>query len=377
MTLIHRCRHNRDDSIPITEDDVIHTNHAIVRHMVHAFPHTPVIPNIGNHDLFKPSQLGLHDTQSQRNLAALYKAWYPFVPVEQRDAFRRHGCFYRDVVPQRLRILSLNTLPLYKPNRKVKSCRHDASYGRLVLTWLEETLHELADLPSLPSPWRVYIVGHVPPVRMKRMYFKSCLKRYHAIVATYSSSIAGQFFGHTNKDAFALLSRDISLDTHRHRPGKPSVSDHTPISFGGKHRGPKDETRFPRNKEPFAVLHMSPSVLPVYNPSYRIYTYSTDSDGNAFGSLLRYDQFFANLTALNVASGNASVYSQTPIMEIPYALEYASDRTYGLKDLSPGEYKAFFHRLSRNPRLLDLYEKHFYVSYTDRHRTMGSESMHV
>lgn len=126
--------------------------------------------------------------------------------------------------------------------------------------------------------------------------------------------------------------------------------------------GDNDDDDDPDSNQ-LVVIQVAPSVLPVYFPSLRIYRYETNSDDNdndddqvirdnnkkgkmktkknkksstkssslPFGTLIGYDQYYANITEWD----QVNAFKNTPL---EYKLEYTTEEAYGLTDLTPQSY---------------------------------------
>jgi hypothetical protein len=121
---------------------------------------------------------------------------------------------------------------------------------------------------------------------------------------------------------------------------------------------PKGE-RAPTFETPLVVIQVSPSVLPVYMPSVRIYQYEiNEEDGSAtaqdnsaqeqsypesshyengppkpHGTLLGYKQYFSNITEWDLRADSS--------LPLEYQLEYDTREAYGLGDLTADSYFQF------------------------------------
>ncbi|KAJ2474626.1 Endopolyphosphatase, partial [Coemansia sp. RSA 2320] len=103
-------RHDNDAEEPRTFREIAAQNAIAAQSLRHAFPSTPLVPNVGNNDVSPHNELpGPGHKRARRTFAALAEAWSELVPEDQQATFRHGGYFARDVT-SRLTALSLNTM---------------------------------------------------------------------------------------------------------------------------------------------------------------------------------------------------------------------------------------------------------------------------
>ncbi len=105
-------RHSNDEKIPRTERQVLGQNKLLADKFVELFGGqdgrpVPVIPTIGNNDVSPHNELAPGPNTWTK---AYSDVWKDFIPARQRHAFRRNGWFYVEVIPDRLAVISLNTM---------------------------------------------------------------------------------------------------------------------------------------------------------------------------------------------------------------------------------------------------------------------------
>lgn len=113
-------RHDNDDKIPRNEDQVVEQNQIIVNKFRDVFGRRddddedptndfviPIIPTIGNNDIL-PHNIFLEGPN--RWTQNFLQIWRSFIPEEQRHQFQRGGWFYTEVIPNKLAVVSLNTM---------------------------------------------------------------------------------------------------------------------------------------------------------------------------------------------------------------------------------------------------------------------------
>jgi hypothetical protein len=235
-------RHDDDDQIPISLDEIIWSNNQLKSWFQYYFPNIPIIFSIGNNDV------SIHDalaSKSSIDLDSLGNIWMIDFPEEQVISFKTGG-FFCSWISSRIKIISLNTLYYFKSNYLIESCKSRSSPGSIHLEWLNL---ELKDAQKKQA--KVLIIGHIPPIKL--FYHENCLKKLLTMFKKYSKNISFQAYGHIHIDDFFVLKY---------------------------------------SEAPIGLAFVSPALSPVFNPSYRIY----EVDGND-GSLLDYHQFYAPLNA--------------------------------------------------------------------------------
>jgi endopolyphosphatase len=70
----------------------------------------PIVPTFGNNDIL-PHNIFLPGPN--RWTLKYLDIWRSFIPEPQRHGFQQGGWFYVEVVPQKLAVISLNTLCVY------------------------------------------------------------------------------------------------------------------------------------------------------------------------------------------------------------------------------------------------------------------------
>jgi hypothetical protein len=359
----------------------------------------PVIPSFGNNDVFPHNQIGGPDLDG--DLLYFYEQlWRAWMPLSQRATFGQGGYFIRPVAP-RLSVLTLNTMYFYTKNKAVPNCLHRKSPAAIQLQWFESQLQK-----ARIAQEKIYVIGHVPP--SPRDYKPTCLTEYMRIATNYTDVVMGNFFAHLNMDHFllfdahtekqgALIDNEISQvviqqDNENDREAAQQHDEEDHLEFHTERNVNSymdwlremyqeidpldDEKNAPVNGQPpLVVIQVAPSVLPVYHPAVRIYQYeiTPDDDDNddeddegdddnedlrPYGTLLGYQQYFANLT-----KWNDPIHHKSPL---EYELEYSTKEAYGLEDLSAESYFEFAKLMIENSpegnKLWSAYRNHIVVS---------------
>ncbi|KAJ3177976.1 Endopolyphosphatase [Gaertneriomyces sp. JEL0708] len=347
-------RHDSDSKIPRKEDEIRLLNSVAVRYIVSAassggeVPDIPVIPNIGNNDIYPHNDLAFTPGIPNDTLDYYVGLWSQFIPPSQIPGFRTHGSFAVDV-NEHLIVASLNTMYLSNSNKLVGDCLEGGPgnvpdekriAGDTVLSWLEQLLHS-----SSIGNKAVYIIGHVPPNQVN--LYPTCYKRFASIMEKYVSTVKGQFYGHMNVDHHFFPITN---------PLKPKTSE-TPLERPASYTLDVTAARIPSwltayykylmehytalrghqkahpHYQPPAPVFVSPSVVPSFNPSLRVFTYSVDS-----GDLNGYNQYYVDLERVNaLASNDTTADPLYPVLsedEFPgyiYETLYDPVRDYGMK----------------------------------------------
>lgn len=124
-------RHDIDRNLPRTPKEIFNLNRMMVDKMREAFGKDVVIvPSIGNNDIYPHNVLAPGpNTITSEFLQSVgvynswlqlipYSIWKHFIPEDYRHVFERGAHFSVEVVPDRLAVISLNTLFWYDSNTR-------------------------------------------------------------------------------------------------------------------------------------------------------------------------------------------------------------------------------------------------------------------
>ena len=220
-------RHDRDRLLPKKSKSSCKENKKVMKLVLKYLPvsRVPVIPSIGNWDVYPTSQLD--PVNNNKALLKLWELWKPLFPHEEsrshetaaiKETFMKGGFFSREIIPNNLHVISLNTLSFFEENRRVGDCspfdhnRHQISKsnipGDVQLMWLENQL-KLARHHA----YKVIMIGHVPPVTPERdLYTLNCLDWFSYLSGEYADVVLMQYFGHINRDIVHLVMVSKSYD---------------------------------------------------------------------------------------------------------------------------------------------------------------------
>lgn len=195
-------RHDNDRNEPRTESQIFELNAKMAKKFQDIFRNpnslnprdfdVDVIPSLGNNDVFPHNLFSLGPTLQTREI---YNMWANFIPQEQQRTFARDTSFFVEVIPNKLAVLSINTLYLYKANPLVDNCDSKKEPGYQLLLWLGYVLEELRS-----RNMKVWLTGHVPP--LAKNYDQGCYDKFTLWTNEYRDVIIGGLYGHMNMDHF-------------------------------------------------------------------------------------------------------------------------------------------------------------------------------
>lgn len=214
-------RHDNDEEIPRTVEQVTGLNELLVTKFVEVFGKgdrvvdavplpedfiVPIVPTFGNNDVMPHNILPKGPNRWTKRYSSV---WNRFIPEEQRHGFERGGWFYVEVIPHHLAVFSLNTLYFFDSNTAVDGCADRAEPGYEQMEWLRVQLQFLRE-----RGMKAIITGHVPPARTdsKRSWDETCWQKYALWMRQYRDIVVGSMYGHMNLDHFVLQdSKDVDL----------------------------------------------------------------------------------------------------------------------------------------------------------------------
>ncbi|KAI7871584.1 Metallo-dependent phosphatase-like protein [Spinellus fusiger] len=249
-------RHDRDNAMPRTDDDVLSEHAAVTKYFQDTFNinNVPLIPTIGNNDMFGHNKMGEEDPI----LPQLKKMWAPF-NLNLTASFDEGGYFVQDLVPGKIKAVSVNSMYFFSSNKLAPDCDTASSPGAVQLTWLSNVLNDARSQQE-----SVYIVGHVPPNDDdgSKLYRDTCYDMYMEILGSFGDVISGHFTGHTNTD---MLTAVVKSD-----------SSYTALSATNDEEDLQSSAM--DNPQVTTVLFNAPSIIPVHNPGIRVYNYAVSTN---------------------------------------------------------------------------------------------------
>ncbi|CAO1631060.1 unnamed protein product [Sympodiomycopsis kandeliae] len=364
-------RHDLDSKYPRTRQEIYDLNQWCLSLLQTNFPDTPIIPTIGNNDIFPHNIMwpGPNDVTS-----AYAEIWADVIPEFQLHTFQIGGYFSKEVIPGKLAVISMNTIYWYDSNKVVDGCKKakrrrekrsrkkrkhgnrkrnssftegedgedpsvdddadsDADWttmppdttssevhaylktndpGTIQLEWLETQLDQYRKRGV-----HVHLIGHVPPTAGN--YFDECYDVYTDIILHNQETIIGQHFGHMNLDAFFIQEDTEAVKREDRKKGKKKIRQDDEstslISQGFADDLRKDYAILPgqgrTNMSYYHYFFEAPSIVPTYLPSIRVWTYNVtglEKDSTTYNER---DQF-EYLAALSMNSSTA--YSQIQLV---------------------------------------------------------------
>lgn len=329
-------RHDNDESIPRTEDEVMQLNDMIADKFYEVFRSKdsprglsiPVVPTIGNNDIMPHNIMKNAPNRWTKKFA---NVWFKFIPEHQRHSFVEGGWFTSEVIPGKLAVISLNTMYFYESNSAVDGCSSKSEPGFEHMEWLRIQLEILRS-----RNMKAILIGHIPPARSgtKRSWDETCWQKYTLWVHQFRDVVVGSAYGHMNidhfmlqdshkvkivdindnaessaesddpQDDFSVLSRSGYLSSLRKdwskMPSPPksksNKADFLELSTDGDSLVPNDDDPHTEKKskkkrflkkiggpfaERYSVSLVSPSLVPNYFPTLRVVEYNITGLENA------------------------------------------------------------------------------------------------
>jgi endopolyphosphatase len=203
-------RHDNDERLPRSDSQVLKLNRLIVDKFVDTFGKpdnvddpdptndfvVPIVPTFGNNDILPHN---IFTPGPNKWTRAYLKVWDRFVPQAQRHSFARGGWFFTEVIPDKLAVVSLNTLYFFDSNSAVDGCDLKSEPGYEHMEWLRIQLQFLR-----MRGMKAILIGHVPPARTesKQNWDETCYQKYTLWMRQYRDVIITSIFGHMNIDHF-------------------------------------------------------------------------------------------------------------------------------------------------------------------------------
>ncbi|AAS52993.2 AER313Cp [Eremothecium gossypii ATCC 10895] len=307
-------RHDNDRRQPRTAEQILHMNAQVADQFYELFQQqrdgdtmqgVPVVPSLGNNDVFPHNMFSLGPTLMTRQLQRI---WAKFIPEEQRQAFEHDTSFFVEVIPDRLAVISFNTLYFFKSNPLVDNCNDKAQPGHALLLWLGSVLEEMR-----ARNMKVWLSGHVPPI--PKNFEGSCYNKLAWWTYEYRDVIIGGLYGHMNVDHFypadgkaakkSIKRRGKARTKERNTQEQPLdiLDDSVDNLFSGRGAMPlrkekymrrlfkdvycpiakrlEDKGKQEQSYERYSMVHVAASVIPTFNPGFRVWEYNLTGIDNA------------------------------------------------------------------------------------------------
>lgn len=223
----------------------------------------PIIPTFGNNDVLPHNILEQGPNWWTRKYLDI---WEDFIPQAQRHSFARGGWFFTEVIPGRLAVFSLNTMYFFESNAAVDGCDGPDQPGYEHFEWLRVQLQIMRK-----RGMKAILTGHVPPARTesKSNWEESCHQKYVLWLRQFRDVVVGNFFGHMNIDHFMFQ------DTHdlTYKFKIPGISSRETV---GQTRG--DDIEVLAKADYLTELRTSWSALPTPPRGYSIANRSLNAE---------------------------------------------------------------------------------------------------
>lgn len=240
-------RHDNDERYPRTETEVLGLNIFLVDKFVEVFGKTdniddpdptndfivPIVPTFGNNDMLPHNIFAPGPNKWTRQYARI---WERFIPQAQLHSFARGGWFFTEVIPNKLAVISLNTMYFFDSNSAVDGCDAKSEPGYEHMQWLRIQLQFLRD-----RGMKAILMGHVPPARTpsKQSWDESCWQKYTLWTRQFRDVIVGSVYGHMNIDHFMIQDfKDIEYKV------KNAKGDKGQLGLLGRHGGRHGDPTF-------------------------------------------------------------------------------------------------------------------------------------
>ncbi|KAJ4296767.1 Endopolyphosphatase [Kalmusia sp. IMI 367209] len=229
-------RHDNDEKLPRTQEQVVEQNEFMVQKLAEVFGNgddaknptkdfkIPIVPTFGNNDIM-PHNILL--AGPNKWTVKYLDIWRGFIPEAQRHQFQQGGWFSVEVIPEKLAVVSLNTLYFFTSNSGVDGCAKKREPGYEQFEWLRIQLQIMRD-----RGMSAILIGHVPPARVdsKESWDETCWQKYTLWERQYRDVIVGSLFGHMNIDHFML--QDFHHIKKSAKKGLMATSDNRAKSKG-------------------------------------------------------------------------------------------------------------------------------------------------
>lgn len=272
------------------------------------FAGIPVYASFGNHDSYPTGQFPPNNTLLYNESLARWRSW---INDETQENNFRKGGFYTVKTTYGIRIVALNTILYYTPNKEVLAEGDPAGQ----FAWLIQTLDK-----ARKQNEKVIVTAHIAPGVTPKpdipLYTKQN-ERLVEILRDFADVIVAMHFGHEHSDAFKVLKNNAGVPTSPVFLA-PSIA---PLRFG-----------------------------PMHNPGIRLVKYD-----RATGKHLDITQYYLDLYAANEA-GDAA-----------WTLEYSTSSVYNLQELTALKLYELIEKM-KNADSKDFknYKKFYYVSPPER-----------
>ncbi|KAF2354919.1 Calcineurin-like phosphoesterase domain ApaH type [Trinorchestia longiramus] len=285
-----------------TKESVQRINGLTAERIRSAFPDTPVVMTIGNHETDPINSFPVPEVYDQGfNPSWLYESlatqWKPWVPSSSMHTLIKGG--YYAVVPYPgLRVLSVNGNYCNSMNWWLMIAHKDPTEQ---LAWMDSQLAE-ADAAGE----KVHILTHIPPGYYECL--PSWSREFARIVTKYSDVVTGIFSGHQHLDQWEVI-----YDS-------------------------ENSTR------PTSVVYIAPSATTFreHSPSFRTFTVDGGEGSESSWTVVDHHTYTANLTIANL-----------PDNILEFELRYKAREEFNMSDLSPQSWSDLVEVMAQNQTMFN------------------------
>lgn len=306
-------RHDNDRKIPRTSFEIMGNNMDLSKRLAMHFDDIPIVPTIGNNDIYPHNLMELGPSMITRQLSTIYQ---DMIPEEQRRLYERYGSFFKEIIPDKLVVLSLNAMFFFKNNPVVDSCMSENDPGYQQLLWLGSVLHQFRTLGI-----KCWIISHVPVIQ--KNLEESCFLKLNLWIYEFRDVVIGNLMGHMNLDYFNIVKgsdlryRLKHINSASRAEPKVGEADLEDDLFLGKGAAPVNKNAYMKRikkeykllskglnlkkvdklQENYHVVNVAGSIIPTFNPAFRIWSYNiSDSSLAAEGNvIMNWKLFFEDL----------------------------------------------------------------------------------
>ncbi|ELR18259.1 Sphingomyelin phosphodiesterase, acidlike 3B, putative [Acanthamoeba castellanii str. Neff] len=290
---------------------------SLLRQVTNNYPW--VLPVLGNNDCFDNCVGEKENDSITRNFTQIWSSYLKH--VDSGQDFFRGGYMYTKISNQLL-VLSLNTMFWTQRNCALNdqtSCGLPNSPGAVQFEWMEKVVSDPAH-----KHMNFILHGHIPPLAAPlngdKVFFTSCLEKYHSFTKTYKDRIKGHLYADKHIDSFYVMPNNIG------------------------------------------TVLVNPAVVPLFNTGIRVFSYDRKT-----GDLLNYWQHYINITKANDGAKPTLELEYSPLS--PYHGSGGGGGGggdppgYGLKDLSQASWDWLDSMIVDNTTMKLLFERYYFVSY--------------
>ncbi|CAG8462547.1 18014_t:CDS:2, partial [Cetraspora pellucida] len=166
------------------------------------FTSAPFFPVIGNHESAPVNSFPTSSISDIASVSWLYNTlssqWNNWLSADVLESIEKNGFYSAKLPKYKLRVLGINTNYFYKLNLWLLIRPREEWDPEWMLKWIVDQLDEAEKLGE-----KVWILGHMSALDQDS--FPSMGVYFSQIVARYTDTIVGQFYGHSHWDEFNVI----------------------------------------------------------------------------------------------------------------------------------------------------------------------------